>query len=138
MGKRTQSEFQFTPGRTQSNRGRGKSVEEGRKTCYFLSRSFERETHTHKHNTLPESEEERRTDRQRGGEASNNIQQLPPAGTQFAQEVKPMHYPDARMIYVYPDKQETDAISNISAHDSPIRSAVVRPLMFNRSMRGIF
>ena len=42
MRKRTQSEFQFTPGRAQSNGGRekreggGKSVQEGRETCYFF------------------------------------------------------------------------------------------------------
>ena len=60
MRKRTQSEFQFTPGRAQSNGGRekreggGKSVQEGRETCYFfldLSRHTYTEREREKHTT---------------------------------------------------------------------------------------
>ena len=60
MRKRTQSEFQFTPGRAQSNGGReqteggGKSVQEGRETCYFfldLSRHTYTERERETHNT---------------------------------------------------------------------------------------
>ena len=70
-------------------------------TCYY-NKSLNVEGHVETVAGLGTSENTRYllgTQRKEGkgqrGEASNNIQQLPPAVTQFAQEVKPMHYPDA-------------------------------------------
>ena len=63
MRKRTQSEFQFTPGRAQSNGGReqteggGKSVQEGRETCYFFL-DLSRHTYTERERNTPHGRDE--------------------------------------------------------------------------------